>query len=66
MTKEDFKKRIWNMFVNTSYSPKEAMEKCKEISICCHPPTTDETYVLNFLNHDEVEHLLDVLFEDLT
>lgn len=60
----EFKKKIWNIFVNTSLSPKEAMSKYKEISLCNHPPTTDEKYILNFINHDEVERLLEILYED--
>ena len=66
MKKEDFKKRAWNIFVTTARSPSEAREKYKENSICTHPPTTDEPYILNFIRHDEVERLLDVLYEDVT
>jgi len=51
--KEDFKKRIWNAFVNTSYNPKES------------PPRTDDLPILNYINKEKVDYLLDILWQDI-
>lgn len=51
--KEDFKKRIWNVFVNTSHNPKEV------------PPRTDDLPILNYINKEEVDYLLEVLWQDI-